>query len=175
MLRSLLTLAALIPLVLVGCRQDAAASPDDGPRPSAAAGAPSIRPSAPGPLQPGSQTQPGAPGTSGTTATGQAQAAGEDPRVIVAKMLKLAETGNWEDYIDRYYGEAHKFRSKSDRAKLVERYETEWDGRVIEMLREVTRIEPQIVDNGRRAVFSSGDGRQFSLYKDKNGAWKYHL
>ena len=33
------------------------------------------------------------------------------PKDTVARLLELAEAGDWETYVNDYYGEAHKFRA----------------------------------------------------------------
>ncbi len=37
------------------------------------------------------------------------------PEGTVARLLQLAEAGEWEVYVDDYYGETHKFNDDRDR------------------------------------------------------------
>ncbi len=116
-------------------------------------------------------------------AAGSAEPAGgrSDPKQTVARMLELAEAGDWAGYVDDFYGETHKFRNESDRQKLIERYEGRWGAPVIEMLKQVSRLEPRVTEDGTRAIFDLGAGQQFTLYRDGvagtggSGVWKFHL
>ena len=96
------------------------------------------------------------------------------PQETVARLLKLAEAGEWETYVDDYYGEIHKFKGEGDRAALVSRFREDWGEQVIEALRQVKEIEPRLNADGSEAVFELGDGG-FTLYKDDKGHWKFHL
>jgi len=91
----------------------------------------------------------------------------------VKTMLELAESGDWNTYVDRYYGEAHKFGSPDDRRALVTRFEQQWGSAVVDGLREASGITPVI--EGSRAVFRDGDRDVFVLYKDDKGEWTFHL
>ncbi len=102
-------------------------------------------------------------------------AQGPGPEQTVARMLALAEAGNWARYVDDFYGETKKFRDDRDRWQLIERFETKWGEHVVTMLREVSGIEPEISDDNSRAVFFIERGRQFTLYLDTNRRWKFHL
>ena len=71
-------------------------------------------------------SQPEAPSPSASptsSGSGEETSSEEKAAATVAAMLKLAEAGAWDDYVDNYYGESHKFRSDEDRTKLVERFE----------------------------------------------------
>ena len=96
------------------------------------------------------------------------------PADTVARLLELAEAGEWETYVDDHYGEVHKFRDEEDRAALVSRFREDWGVQVIEALRQVKSIEPRLTADGTEAVFELGDSR-FTLYKDEEGHWKFHL
>jgi hypothetical protein len=133
MIRVAVVVAACVLLVLMGCRRDAAASPDGG----------------------------------ATRAPGPGQTA--------ARMLALAEAGDWAAYVDDYYGETHKFRSDGDRRQLIERYETRWGGQVVALLRQAAAMEPQLSDDGAQAFFDFGNGQRFTLYREPDGSWKFHL
>ena len=96
------------------------------------------------------------------------------PQETVARLLELAEAGDWETYVDDYYGEVHKFKDQGDRTALVSRFREDWSGQVIEALRQVQEIEPRLSADGAEAVFELGEGG-FTLYKDGEGNWKFHL
>ncbi len=53
------------------------------------------------------------------------------PTGTLSSMLEAAEDGDWEKYVDDYYGEQHKFKSSSDRDKLVSRFREKWGIQVI--------------------------------------------
>ena len=96
------------------------------------------------------------------------------PQETVAGLLKLAEAGEWETYVDDYYGEIHKFKGEGDRNALVSRFREDWGVQVIEALRQVRQIDPRLSADGNEAVFELGDG-EFTLYKDETGDWKFNL
>ena len=97
------------------------------------------------------------------------------PEATVARLLELAEAGEWETYVDDFYGETHKFKDEGERDLLVSRFRDDWSQGVIESLRKVQDIEPQLSGDGRNAVFQLGDSSRFTLYKDDEGRWKFHL
>ena len=96
------------------------------------------------------------------------------PKKTLLKMLRAAESGDWETYVDDYYGEQHKFRSPADRDKLISRYREKWGKKVIPGLREASRVEPKLSADGNQAIFKIKEG-DFILYKDKDGYWMFHL
>ena len=91
----------------------------------------------------------------------------------VKKMLALAESGDWDTYVDRYYGETQKFGSPDERRALILRFEQHWGSRVLAALRRASEIKPVI--QGGKAVFKDGDKEVFALQKDKSGRWTFHL
>ena len=97
----------------------------------------------------------------------------ETATTAVKKMLKLAESGDWDTYVDRYYGEAQKFGSPDERLALVLRFEQHWGSRVLVALRKASQITPVIKEG--KALFSDGEKDVFALHKDKNGKWTFHL
>ncbi len=98
---------------------------------------------------------------------------GPGPKKTAARMLALAEAGNWSVYVDDFYGE--KFRDDRDRWQLIERFEGRWGEHAVTVLREVSRIEPELSDDNYRAIFNLGRGRQFTLYLGTDRRWKFHL
>jgi len=97
------------------------------------------------------------------------------PKDTVARLLELAEAGDWETYVNDYYGEAYKFRDEGDRTVLVSRFRDDWAVQVVEALREVQEIEPILIADDTEAVFQLDGGDGFTLYKDEKGHWKFHL
>lgn len=95
-------------------------------------------------------------------------------RSTLSAMLGAAETGNWEKYVDDFYGEQHKFRSSADRDKLILRFKEKWGSRVIPGLREASKVKPYLSEDGRKAIFQLKNGK-FILYKNEKGKWMFHL
>ncbi len=54
------------------------------------------------------------------------------PEGTVARLLQLAEAGEWEAYVDDYYGETYKFNDDGDRTSLVTRFREDWSEQVID-------------------------------------------
>ena len=96
------------------------------------------------------------------------------PEGTVARLLQLAEAGEWEAYVDYYYGEAYKFNDDGDRISLVARFREDWSEQVIDALRKAKDVPPQLSSGGLEAVFEM-EGGTFTLYNDGNGGWKFHL
>ena len=92
----------------------------------------------------------------------------------LAAMLELAEAGDWGAYVDRYYGEAHKFGGPDDRDALVWRFEQRWGPRVVEALRQASSLTPTVGDDGR-AIFSRDGQVVFVLHEHADGRWTFHL
>ncbi len=96
------------------------------------------------------------------------------PTGTLSAMLEAAEDGNWEKYVDEYYGEQHKFKSPSDRDKLVSTFREKWGSQVIAGLKEASQIEPELSEDGTQARFQLSNG-EFILYKNEQGSWTFHL
>ena len=96
------------------------------------------------------------------------------PTATLYSMLEAAETGNWETYVDEYYGEQHKYKSPSDRDKLVSRFRDKWGSQVIAGLKEASQVEPVLTEDGTQAIFQLSNG-EFILYKNEQGDWTFHL
>ena len=97
-----------------------------------------------------------------------------DAVATLSAMLKAAEAGNWEKYVDEFYGEQHKFRSSKDRDSLVARFRQKWGSRVIPGLREAAQVKPELSGDGTKAIFQLKQGK-FILYKNEKGKWTFHL
>ena len=79
------------------------------------------------------------------------------PEATVARLLELAESGDWETYVDDFYGETHKFKGEGDRDALVSRFEGKWGPKAIESLRLVKNVKSALSENGKQAVFKVDD------------------
>jgi len=97
------------------------------------------------------------------------------PEVALNGMLEFAEAGDWENYVDTYYGEKDKFRSDADRDQVVARFRDKWGSAVVEQLGAIKNVPAEIIDDGNRASFATPDGNAFYLYKDGDGNWTFHL
>lgn len=93
--------------------------------------------------------------------------------VAVNAMLEAAEAGDWETYVDGFYGEQHKFAAPEERTMLVERFRDEWGEKVLPALAEASEVMPRIEDD--RALFERDGEVLFTLYKDDDGRWTFHL
>lgn len=91
----------------------------------------------------------------------------------VSRMLKIARKGNWEAYVDDYYGEQRKFRSTADRDALVQRFEEKWGKTVVQGLSRAVELTPQI--EADKAIFLDGEATVFILHRSRSGEWKFHL
>ncbi len=96
------------------------------------------------------------------------------PTETLSAMLELASEGNWEKYIDEYYGEQHKFKSPSDREQLVSRFREKWGSKVIVGLKEASQVEPELSQDENQARFKLSQG-ELILYKNEQGKWTFHL
>ena len=104
---------------------------------------------------------------------GNTQDAVREASETVDDLLELARAGDWRTYVDRHYGEAHKFRSDADRDKLVHRFENQWGDRIIASLERVAPLTPAI--EADKAIFRDGNDVLFVLYRASDGKWKFHL
>ncbi len=96
------------------------------------------------------------------------------PTATLSAMLEAAEAGNWEEYVDEYYGEQHKFKSPSDRDKLVSLFREQWGTQVITGLKEASQVKPELSEDGTQASFQLSDG-EYILYQNEQGNWTFHL
>ena len=89
------------------------------------------------------------------------------------RMLKVARKGNWEAYVDDYYGEQRKFRSPADRNALVQRFEEKWGETIVQGLSRAAELPVQI--EADKAIFLDGEDTVFILHRSESGDWKFHL
>ena len=109
----------------------------------------------------------------GSAAESSRSSAIESPEQVVESMLALAREGDWATYIDRYYGEQHKFRSPDDRDRLAEMLASRAD-QIVRGLEQVQGVTPEIAPDGSTATFTLPGGDAFTLYHN-SGAWTFHL
>lgn len=109
-----------------------------------------------------------------TTASADSDNSDEDNAAeTINRMLEVAKSGDWEAYVDDYYGEQRKFRSPADRDALVKRFEEKWGEELVQGLGHAARLPVQI--DGDKAIFLDGDDTMFILYRSQSGGWKFHL
>lgn len=89
------------------------------------------------------------------------------------QMLELARAGDFEAYVDDFYGETHKLRSPADRDALVRRFKEKWGDALVEGLDRASKL-PVVID-GDQATFLDGDEPAFILHRSAEGSWKFHL
>jgi hypothetical protein len=105
--------------------------------------------------------------------SGGRQSSTGDPQETVQTMLELANSGDWESYVDRFYGEKHKIANPQQMTQLVTRFRDAWGSQIIPALEEASQLAPVI--EGDKAIFQK-DGRDvFVLYKNESGEWTFHL
>ena len=91
----------------------------------------------------------------------------------LSEMLAVASSGDFDKYVDAYYGESHKFGSPADRDALVQRFEGKWRDSLLDGLNRAAELPVKI--DGERALFLDGDEPVFILHRSEDGAWKFHL
>jgi hypothetical protein len=97
----------------------------------------------------------------------------EAASIALDAMREAAEDGDWETYVDRFYGEQHKFASPDQRDLVVERFRGPWGEEVLPVLVEASQLTPRIVED--RALFERDGELIFILHKDDDGRWTFHL
>lgn len=97
------------------------------------------------------------------------------PESTLATLIDLAEAGDWEAYVDDYYGESHKLTDQAKRDQVVARFRDRWSEEVVTTLHAIADVEPTYEQDGMIAVFPVDESRNFKLYKQDDGTWKYHL
>lgn len=103
-----------------------------------------------------------------------APAAPVSPEETVQAMLEAAQAGDWESYVDDFYGEQDKFGSDADRDALIARFRDRWGSDVLPALEAASQIEPTLSEDGERAVFTLESG-DFTLHRSADGSWGFHL
>jgi hypothetical protein len=91
----------------------------------------------------------------------------------IQEMLRVARADDWDNYVDRFYGETDKFRSPEDRQALVKRFEDRWGKQILPVLETASHLTPEI--DADRAVFREGQDVVFVLYRGADGDWGFHL
>ena len=91
-------------------------------------------------------------------------------------MMELARAGDWETYVDDFYGEAHKFEGNSDRRDaLVAKFRDQWGDKLLSGFEPLEGKTAEIVDNGKKALFNVDGDNLFTLYLSDDGKWTFHL
>ena len=113
----------------------------------------------------------------GKTSPPSPSAAGSSVEDLAARslgeMLQVARSGDFEKYVDDYYGETDKFRTPADRDALVRRFTEKWGESLVEGLDRAAKLPVKI--DGDKALFLDGDEPVFILHRAEDGAWKFHL
>lgn len=89
------------------------------------------------------------------------------------EMLGLAKAEDWGAYVDRFYGEAAKFRTPADRDALVARFRGRWGEQVTAALERAVQQTPRL--DGDQALFEAEDGPLLVLHRAADGRWTFHL
>lgn len=97
------------------------------------------------------------------------------PEAAVSEMLRLARAGEWGAYVDRFYGEQHKFRpGHDDRSAVADRLARSAD-RIVAGLEEASDARPVVSEDGATATFPLSGGAAFTLFRAADGRWTFHL
>lgn len=97
------------------------------------------------------------------------------PEATVRKMLSLARDGEWGAYVDRSYGEQHKFRpGHDDRGRVAEMLSAHAE-RIVSQLEQIVDVDAEIAADGSTASFEMPDGGLFMLHRGDDGRWTFHL
>ena len=91
----------------------------------------------------------------------------------VAEMLSAAQSGDWQTYVEHFYGEQHKFAAPEERDQLIERFRDQWGEQVLPVLEDAVEITPRIVED--RALFERDGELIFILYRADDGQWTFHI
>lgn len=98
------------------------------------------------------------------------------PEETVARLIELAKTGDWETYVDDYYGESHKFEGLAERREaVIARFRDKWATDVLEGLEALDEGKATISDDGKKAVFMKDGVPSFNLFLSDDGRWTFHL
>ena len=98
------------------------------------------------------------------------------PEQTLAKLKELAEAGDWETYVDDFYGESHKFEGKAERRDaVVARFRDKWADQVLEGFEALDDADAVISEDGKKAVFTKDGEPSFNLFMSDEGHWTFHL
>ena len=98
------------------------------------------------------------------------------PEETLARLIELARAGDWETYVDDFYGESDKFEGIAERRDaVVARFRDEWADKVVAGFEPLEGKTAEIVEDGKKAVFSVNGEPAFMLYLSDDGRWTFHL
>ena len=98
------------------------------------------------------------------------------PEETLARLIELARAGDWETYVDDFYGESHKFEGMAERRDtVVARFRDEWADKVVAGFEPLEGKTAEIAEDGKKAVFSVDGEPSFMLYLSDDGRWTFHL
>ena len=111
-------------------------------------------------------------GTESTTPapSGPGTGIAHTPAEAITGMLALAEAGQWEHYVERYYGEQKKMTEPAKQIKQVAKKLEALSAQIIGKLKGCIGIEPTLSEEGTKATYPNG----LMLYKG-DGIWGFHL
>ena len=118
--------------------------------------------------------------TDGRTALDNATSTSEpdarSPEETLARLIELARAGDWETYVDDFYGESEKFEGLAERRDaVVARFRDKWAEEVVAGFEPLEGSVAEIVEDGKKAVFSVDGKPMFFLYLSDDGRWTFHL
>ena len=88
----------------------------------------------------------------------------------------MARAGDWETYVDEFYGESHPFEGLAERRNaVVARFRERWADEVLAGFEALDGGPPEITDDGKKAVFSLNGEPSFNLFLSDDGRWTFHL
>ena len=94
----------------------------------------------------------------------------------LARLIELARAGDWETYVDDFYGESYKFEGMTERRDaVVARFRDKWADKVVAGFVPLEGKVAEIVEDGKKAVFSIDGEPVFMLYLSDDGRWTFHL
>jgi hypothetical protein len=98
------------------------------------------------------------------------------PEETLSRLKELAAAGDWETYVDDFYGESHKFEGKQERRDaVVARFRDKWASEVVEGFDALDEGNATIIEDGKKAVFTLDGEPSFFLFLDDNNRWTFHL
>ncbi len=115
--------------------------------------------------------------TAPDTATVETAKSGSlSPEETLARLIELARAGDWETYVDDFYGESHKFEGMAERRDaVVARFRDKWADKVVAGFEPLEGKTAEIVEDGKKAVFNVDGKPLFILHLSDDGRWTFHL
>ena len=98
------------------------------------------------------------------------------PEQTLARLIALAKEGDWDAYVDDFYGESHKFEGIAERRQtVIDRFRDKWAATVIEGFESLDPGNAVISEDGKKAVFMKDGEPSFNLFLNDDGKWTFHL